>query len=74
MAATGYRNQLVCGTTVHQYFERMSMVRNLHGSNDSFPWVAHMGVPKLPHLEMFCSTHDMHLETAVLLLVHGNII
>ena len=53
VAATGYRGQSVRGTTVHQYSMRTSMVRYLHGREESFPLVAHMGVLKLTQLEMY---------------------
>ena len=39
------------------------MVRYLHGRDESFPWVAHVGILMLRGLEIYWSTHDMHLDT-----------
>ena len=65
MAATGYRNQSVCGTTARQYSMRTSMVRYLHGKVTRFTWVADMGVLKLPHLGLRC-TGDPYAIVCVL--------
>ena len=55
MAATGHRNLGM--QTAHQ-LHKTSMVRYLHGIDEkNFPWVAHLGVLKLPQLEMYWSMY-----------------
>ena len=47
------------------------MDRCLHGGDECFPWDAHMSVLKLLGHEVYWSTHAMHLETPVVVFVHG---